>query len=179
MGLIILVLTLIAAAVVLVLSFLSIRNGLIQQGNDIRRVWTDLDQLLKQRRDELPRLIGVCRSYLEDSAKLLEPVMSARAAELEATEIPGKARGSSQLSAALRILFAAGDRRQALALDASYRQLKKLLSELDEEITREAARFNQQAGAFNTRLARLPGSLVGRFASLKPQARFDMSGVDH
>jgi len=173
-GLIALVVVLAIAAVVAGASFLSIRNGLIQQRNEIRRTWTDLDQLLKQRRDELPRLIGICRSYLDDcGSKLLEPVMAARAAELGAREIPDKARASSQLSTALTSLFAAGDGRQTLSLDASYRQLKKLLSELDGSISREAARFNQQASAFNARLARLPGSLVGRLAGLRPEAQFD------
>lgn len=175
MGLIVLVVILAMAAVALAVWFLSTRNGLIQQRNEVRRAWTDLDQLLKQRRNELPRLIGICRSYLADDPKLLDPVTTARAAEAKAAEIADKARASSQLSAALRSLFAAGDRRQALGLDASYRQLKKLLSELDVRITQEGAQFNQQASAFNTRLGRLPGSLVGRFAGLRPQARFEAS----
>jgi LemA protein len=165
----------VAAAALLLLFFVSIRNGLIQQRNQIRRDWTDLDQLLKQRRDELPRLLGICRSYLADNPEFLEPVTAARSAEMKATEIPDKARASSQLSAALRSVFAAGDRHQALSLDASYRQLRKLLSELDDRITQEAARFNEQASAFNARLARPPGSLVGRFAGLKAQARFDIA----
>lgn len=172
---VVLVVILIIAAVALGLWFLSIRNSLIQQRNDVRRAWTDLDQLLKERRDELPRLIGVCRSYLADSPNLLDPVLAARAADAKAAEIPDKASTSNQLSAALKNLFVEGDHRQDLGRDVSYRQLKKLLSDVDDRIGQQTTRFNEQVSAFNGRLARSPGSLVGRFAGLRPQARFDAS----
>ena len=169
------VVILVAAAVAVGLWLLSTRNSLIQQRNEVRRSWTDLDQMLKERRDELPRLIGVCRSYLTDRPNLLDPVLAARAADAKASEIPDKAHTSDQLSAALKSLFAEGDRRQDLGFDASYRRLKKLLSDLDDRIGQQTVRFNEKASAFNARLARLPGSLVGRFAGLRPQARFDAS----
>ena len=172
MSVVVLVIVLVAVGVALLVWFVSARNGLVQQRNEVRRTWTDLDQLLKQRRDELPRLIGTCRSYLADSPKLLDPVLSARASDANAAGIPGKARSSDQLSAALKELFVEGDRRRDLALDASYRQLKKLLAELDDSIGQQAMRYNEQASAFNARLTKPPGNLVGRFAGLKPQPRF-------
>jgi hypothetical protein len=105
-------------------------------------------------------------------------VTEARAAELSAKEIPEKARAASQLAEALTSLFAAADRRQNLGRDASYRHIKKLVLELNDLIASEGARFNQQATALNLRLQRMPGSLVGSFAGLKPQARFDPSEAD-
>jgi len=151
--------------------FVSTRNGLVRERNELAKAWTGLDQLLKQRRDELPRLIGICRSYLKDAAGLLDPVTAARAAEQKAAPAPEKARAAAQLSQALQNLFTAADREAALGLDTSYRQLKKLILGLGERIDAERARFNQQAGAFNARLAGLPGRLAA--AHLRPQALFD------
>ena len=170
--------TYIIAAVLVVLAasagavfLLSTRNTLVRERRELAKAWTDLDQLLKQRRDELPRLIGTCRSYLRDGAGLLEAVAAARASEQKAGSPPEKARAASELSGALQSLFAAADRDRALELDAGYRQLKKSLAALDERISAERARFNGRAGAFNARLARLPGRVAA--GHLRPQALFE------
>jgi len=162
----------IVVIVVIVLLLLSTRHELIRQRNELGRALLSLDQLLKERRDELPKLLGTCRSYLRDGSRLFEPITAARAAEQKATQPPEKARAANDLGQALRNLFGAGDRDAALASDASYRQLKKSILALDERIGTEQARFNQQASAFNARLGRIPGSLVASMAGVRPQALF-------
>jgi LemA protein len=177
LGLTILIVVLAAGTIaILAVAFLSVRNTLIRQRNELRQAWAALDQLLKQRRDELPRLIGTCRSYLGSPA-LFEPITTARAAEQRATALPEKARAASELNTALNNLLVAGDRNQALSLDASYRQLKKLIGEMGERIAVEQARFNQQARAFNGRLARGLGNLVAHAVGLKPQALFEAAAA--
>ena len=178
MGLAILIIVLAAGTIaVLTVAFVSVRNTLIRQRKELNQAWAVLDQLLKRRRDELPRLIGTCRSYLRDSFTLIEAITAARAAEQRSTALPEKARASSELRTALDNLLAAGDRNQALSLDTSYRQLKKLVGELGEGIAVEQARFNRQARAFNGRLARGLGNLVAHAAGLKPQALFDAAAA--
>ena len=153
------------------------RNSLVRERNELGKAWTNLDQLLKQRRDELHRLIGTCRGYLKDGSSLLAPVAASRTAEQKAQALSEKARAAAELSEALRALFAAGDRDAALGLDTSYRQLKKAVLGLDERIEAERARFNQQAIAFNARLAGVRGRLAARGGRLRPQAHFDARGV--
>jgi LemA protein len=162
----------IIVVVAVFLLLLSARNDLIRQRNELGRALLNLDQLLKERRDELPKLLGTCRSYLRDGSGLFEPVTAARAAEQKATQPPDKARAANDLAQALRNLFGAGDRDAALGLDASYRQLKKSILGLDERISGEGARFNEQASAFNARLLRLPGSVAARLAGVRPQLLF-------
>ena len=158
------------AATLLVL--LSTRNDLIRQRNELGKALLNLDQILKQRRDELPKLLGTCRSYLQDAAGLFDGVTAGRAAEQKATRPPEKARAANDLTFALRKLFDAADRNASLGLDASYRQLKKSILALDERITSEQARFNEEASAFNARVAGMPGSLAARLASVRRQSLF-------
>jgi LemA protein len=154
------------------LVLLSTRNDLIRQRSDLGKALLNLDQLLKQRRDELPKLLGTCRSYLRDGSGLFDAVTAARAAEQKAARPPEKARAADDLAQALRNLFGAADRDAALGLDASYRQLKKSILGSDERISGEQARFNEQATAFNVRIRRMPGSLAARLARVRPQALF-------
>jgi len=59
----------IAAAVVLALVVLivlwaaMVYNGLVQLKNDVAKAWANIDVALKQRHDQLPKLVEVCRQY--------------------------------------------------------------------------------------------------------------------
>lgn len=173
MGLTILIVVLgIVVIATIFIVLLSTRNDLIRQRNELGKALLNLDQLLKQRRDELPKLLGTCRSYLQDGSGLFQPVTAARAAEQKAVQPPEKARAANDLGQSLRKLFEAADRNAALGLDTSYRQVKKSILGLDERIAGEQARFNDQASAFNTRLGRVPGSLAARLAGVRPQSLF-------
>ena len=43
----------------------TIFNGLIALKNDIAKAWANIDILLKQRHDELSKLLDVCKGYMD------------------------------------------------------------------------------------------------------------------
>lgn len=168
MGLILLLAVFVLFGVVLLLlAFLGLRNNLVRERNELGKAWTNVDQLLKQRRDELPRLIGTCRSYLSEQA-LFESIAAARSTEQKATAAE-KTRAATQLTEALHRLFAVADRNRELSLDTSYRQLKKQILILEERIAAEHERFRAQLKAYNARLGGFAGGLAGRAAGLRQQ----------
>jgi LemA protein len=166
----------VVAAIVLV--FTGFRNRMVQQRNELGRAQLSLDQLLKQRRDELPKLLGICRSYLPDESGLIASVSAARTAEQKAANPAEKARAAAELQFALQALFAAGDRVAPLELNTSYRQLKKSVRTLEEKIAVEQARLNLQVTSYNSRLRGFPGNLVARVARLGAQPRFEVRNGD-
>jgi LemA protein len=56
-----LVLAFLAAA--LIAYVVGIYNSLVRVGNEVKLAWSNIDVLLVQRHDELPKLIEVCRQY--------------------------------------------------------------------------------------------------------------------
>src|ERR1051325_5765257 len=76
---------------------LSIYNGLIALKNDLRRAWSNIDVLLKQRHDELPKLIAVCEVYMQHERAVFESLGQARAALAAARTIPQRAEAESGL----------------------------------------------------------------------------------
>ena len=42
----------------------TIYNSLVRLKNDIDKAWANIDVLLKQRHDELPKLIDTCKGYI-------------------------------------------------------------------------------------------------------------------
>ena len=53
-------------------------NSLVSIKNNVAKAWANIDVLLKQRNDELPKLIDTCKAYMAHEAQTLEKVISAR-----------------------------------------------------------------------------------------------------
>src|ERR1700684_1196715 len=60
--------------------FIGIYNGLVRVRAEVKLAWSNIDVLLVQRHDELPKLVETCRQYLQYEQQTLERVMQARSA---------------------------------------------------------------------------------------------------
>src|SRR5579859_7089911 len=59
-------LVVLAFLVLALLAYLvGIYNGLVRVGASVKLAWSNIDVLLVQRHDELPKLVEVCRQYME------------------------------------------------------------------------------------------------------------------
>jgi len=63
----------------LVSYLIGVYNGLVRVRAAVKLDWSNIDVLLVQRHDELPKLVEVCRQYMQYEAATLERVMRARA----------------------------------------------------------------------------------------------------
>src|SRR5579863_3858833 len=61
-------------------------NGLVSLKNNVKEAWANIDVLLKQRHDELPKLVETCKQYMNYERDTLEKVMQARAGVQQARE---------------------------------------------------------------------------------------------
>lgn len=53
-------------------------NSLVRLNRDCDKTWSNIDVLLKQRSDELPKLIDTAKEYMEYEEGVLEEVTQAR-----------------------------------------------------------------------------------------------------
>src|SRR5713101_1836135 len=94
------VLALIVVVVIGVISYLvGIYNNLVTLKNDIDRSFSNIDVVLKQRHDELPKLIETCKGYMQYEQKTLQAVVEARNADRKG---PGGQHGDRGAAHALR-----------------------------------------------------------------------------
>src|SRR5574338_1281987 len=77
---------LLALSVIILLYAVVAYNGLIQLKNNVAKAWANIDVLLKQRHDELPKLVETCKQYMGYEQQTLEKVMQARAGMQQARE---------------------------------------------------------------------------------------------
>ena len=76
----------IAVIVILLVYGVMIYNNLVTLKHGVTKAWSNIDVLLKQRNDELPKLVETCKQYMQYEQETLERVMKARAAVAAARE---------------------------------------------------------------------------------------------
>lgn len=154
------VLALIVALAVLYL--IVIYNGFIAMKNGIDRDWSNIDVMLKQRFDELPKLIKVCEGYMQHERQTLEAVIQARAAIGSAGSEGQKLAAQNALSETLKSLFMVVERYPELKADKGFRQLSNRITELEDQIADRRELVNSAVTIYNTRLDQFPDVLVAR-----------------
>ncbi len=137
-----------------------IYNGLIQVRNNVDKAWANIDVLLKQRHDELPKLIDTCKGYMKYEQGLLEKITQARTAFLSATSIADKTQAENQLASALKTLFAVSENYPELKANQSFLQLQTRISGLENQIADRREFFNDSVNIFNIRIQQIPDVFI-------------------
>jgi LemA protein len=178
-GVAIVILILIAIVVIgLIAYFVGIYNNLVTLKNDIDRSFSNIDVLLKQRHDELPKLIDTCKGYMQYEQKTLQAVTEARTAYMRATTPAEKTQADGMITGALKTLFAVAEKYPDLKADANFMQLQGRITELEEKIAAQRGRFNDDVNVFNIRIAQVPANFVAGFMHLQPHALFQAAETD-
>ena len=154
------------------------RNDLVRTKNSIEKSFADIDRLLKQRHDELPKLLETCRAYLSDEPKMLQSVVETRGAYTRATTPSQKAQADHLLSGALRHLWATAAKNPDLKRNTTFVQLQTRIGQLEERLATGRDRYNQEVSSFNARIARFPHTFVARVGKLRPREPFQAGKAD-
>ncbi len=158
--------------------FVGIYNNLVTLKNDIDRSFSNIDVLLKQRHDELPKLIETCKGYMKYEQKTLQAVTEARAAYTRATTPGEKAQADNMITGALRTLFAVAENYPDLKANTNFMQLQGRITQLEEKIAGQRGAYNQDVNDYNIRIAQIPANFVAGFMHLQPHSLFQVAEAD-
>ena len=154
--------TLVGVSTILILYGVVLYNGFVQMQNDIDKSWSNIDLLLKQRYDELPKLLKVCEGYMQHEQRTLEAVIQARSQLSTARSGPETLAAQNVLTETLRSLFAVVENYPELKADAGFRQFSNRISELEDQIADRRELYNEYVNIYNIRLDQLPDLFVAR-----------------
>ena len=156
---------LLAAAAVLVVYLVGIYNSLVALRERVKQCWANIDVLLKQRHDELPKLIETCKQYMQYEQETLDKVMRTRAAVFTASaggNVAAVGVAEQQLRGDIGRLFAVAENYPQLKTDESFRQLQTRITSLEEAIADRRELYNDQVNINNTRINQFPDVLIAR-----------------
>jgi LemA protein len=148
--------------VVLMVYVITIYNGLISLKNNIDKSWSNIDVLLKQRFDELPKLIKVCEGYMQHEQKTLEAVIKARSMVQNASNDKNSLQAQNMLTDTLRSLFMVVESYPDLKADSAFQGLSNRISELEDMIADRREYYNDSVTIYNIRIEQFPDLLIAR-----------------
>jgi LemA protein len=155
-------------------------NHLVRVKHNVARAWANVDVLLRQRHDELPKLVAVCARYMRHERTLLERIASARE-RLAAAGRRRDTRALGPLEGALRTDLASlrviAERYPALAADTTFRHLQQRISELETAIAERREFFNATVAIHNVEIARLPNALLAWPSGMRELHPFRFEGA--
>jgi LemA protein len=158
-------------AVVLVVAFFAVAyavglyNGLVRLKHGVAKAWANIDVLLRQRHEELPKLVETCKQYMQYERATLERVIEARNAVASARErhdVPALGQAESGLRAGLGQLFALAENYPQLKADESFRHLQQRISVLENGIADRRELYNEAVNLNNVRIEQFPDVLLAR-----------------
>jgi LemA protein len=158
-----------------------IYNQLVGLKHAVSQAWSNIDVLLKQRHDELPKLVETCRQYMKHERETLEQVMRARAAVAsarEAHDVGGLGQAEGMLRLGLGNLFAVAEAYPDLKANESFRHLQGRITTLENSIADRREFYNASVNANNVRIDQFPDILVARLLGFRPADLLEFSAAE-
>lgn len=157
----------------------AIYNGLVALKNNIDKAWANIDVLLKQRHDEIPKLIKVCEGYMVHERGVMDQVLKAREVLMAVHAQPAKAGAAeSALRGAMGKLFALAEAYPDLKAQASFQQLQQRISSLESDIADRREFYNDSVNTYNIRIESFPDMIVARWMLLAQREMFKIEASD-
>lgn len=147
---------LVIGLIVLIAYVVGLYNMLVRLANNIDKAWSNIDVILKQRHDELPKLVQVCNSYMTHERETLESVTKARTAYSAGLNIDDKAQAENQIVGALGKLFAVAEQYPDLKANQEFSAIQQRISALESTIADRREFYNDSANLYNIAIAQIP-----------------------
>jgi len=151
--------------------FAMVYNNLVQVKHNVAKAWANIDVLLKQRHDELPKMIETCRQYMKFEQDTLTRVMEARsqvAAARESRNMPALGAAEQALRSTVGQLYAVAEAYPELKTDQTFLQLQSRIVSLENAIADRREFYNESANINNVRIEQFPDVVVASLFAFRP-----------
>lgn len=153
---------------------IQIYNQLINLKKQTDQAWSNIDVLLKQRSDELPKIIDTVEQYMDYEQETLQQVVEARSKTQQADNPEQQAKADSELQNALGNLFAVAEDYPDLKANESFQQLQSRISSIEEQISDRRELYNESATNYNTLISQIPYVLIANQMNLSEKKLYEV-----
>jgi len=152
-----------AAVALLLIYVVSMYNHLVRLKHNVSKAWSNIDVLLKQRHDEIPKLVETCKQYMKFEQDTLEKVMQARSRVSDARQsqdMAGLGLAEGALRMGLGQLFAVAEDYPELRANENFQHLQGRISSLENTIADRREFYNESVNLNNIRIAQFPDLII-------------------
>ncbi|MBR2826731.1 MAG: LemA family protein [Erysipelotrichaceae bacterium] len=159
-------------AVLAVLYFISTNNAFVALQNKIEEAFSTMDVYLVKRAELIPNIVATVKGYAKHETETLEKVIAARNSAVTAGD---KIAADTELTKAVRQVFALAESYPELKANTNFLNLQQQLSSIEEDIATSRRYYNGVVRQYNTKLQTFPSSLVASAKGLVRQPMFEVS----
>jgi LemA protein len=170
-----------AVVVLLIFYLINIYNHLVRIKHNVSRAWSNIDVLLKQRHDEIPKLVETCKQYMKFEQDTLEKVMRARSQVSEARksqDMPGLGMAEGALRMGLGQLFALAEDYPDLKANENFQHLQGRISSLESTIADRREFYNETVNINNIGIDQFPDIMVARLVGFGPRDLLEFNSAE-
>ncbi len=170
-----------ALIIVVLVYIILLYNGLVTMKNNVSKAWANIDVLLKQRHDELPKLVETCKQYMGYEQQTLVKVMEARAGVQQAREagnMQALGPAEARLHSMIGNLYAVAEAYPQLKANEDFQQLQTRITGLENSIADRREFYNDSVNVYNIRIEQFPSSLIARNFGFKAAQLLQVSDDD-
>jgi len=140
--------------------FVSVYNSLVRLKNNIEKSWSNIDVMLKQRHDELIKLMNSVKGYMTHERGVLTQVTQARTSFLNAKTIPEKAQADNMMTSALKSIFAVAENYPNLKANENFIQFQNRISDIENQLSDKREFYNDSVNTFNIKIEQIPTNII-------------------
>ena len=175
--------TLIFFGFVVVLLFygISLYNHLVNVKHAVAKAWANIDVLLKQRHDELPKLVEVCKQYKQFEQSTLQKVIEARSQVQSARQkqdIPALGQAEGMLRMGLGNIFAVAEAYPELKANENFMQLQARITSLENGIADRRELYNESVNINNVQIEVFPASVIAKMFDFGEKPLLEFSSTE-
>ncbi|MEM7825744.1 MAG: LemA family protein [Candidatus Aenigmatarchaeota archaeon] len=131
-------------------------NSLVRLRRNIDKAWANIEVILKQRHDELPKLVEVCKGYMKHERSVLKEITDLRTRWMNAKSQSERIKISNKISSTLKTLFAVAENYPKLRANENFLQLQARISGLENELADRREFYNDSVNTYNIRIQTIP-----------------------
>lgn len=159
---------------------ITLYNHLVNVKHAVAKAWANIDVLLKQRHDELPKLVEVCKQYKEFEQNTLQKVIEARSQVQSAREhqdIAALGKAEGMLRMGLGSIFAVAEAYPELKANEHFMQLQSRITGLENAIADRRELYNEAVNIYNVDIEQFPAVMIANMFryDTKPLLEFSSS----
>jgi len=149
-------------------------NSLIRSRNQVENSWSQIDVQLKRRIDLIPNLVETVKGYAAHEKETLDAVIKARNAAIAAPTDPhAQAAADSQLTGALRQVFALSEAYPDLKANQNFLALQEELTATEGRVAYARQFYNDTVLNYNNKIQAFPTVIFANMLKFDKREYFE------
>jgi len=168
-------------AIVILIYAISLYNHLVSVKHAVAKAWANIDVLLKQRHDELPKLVEVCKQYKQFEQATLRSVIEARSQVQDARQnqdVPALGKAEGMLRMGLGSIFAVAEAYPELKANEQFMQLQNRITSLENGIADRRELYNESVNINNVQIEVFPASIIASMFNFGDKPLLEFSAAE-